>query len=346
MNGEQQDNPTTHESTGLSRRQIFGIGAGLGVLGAAAWEGGHASAADGHLGADGSGRANGAGVPNVVPPVTPGVKYVVVGIFDFFTNNNVAREFVGGVYPTTTAYLVSSGLKLPVGAVITEFSVWAKNTAAGALPVELRSYRIDGAGGTDVATATIPAGTPDAPSGTGGAVTSGVIIGTEATVLADRQYSVEANVEGTGATQKLYGVRIGYTGGPSVFTPISPVRAYDSRMTAYPVNGVLARNSSRVISIKDGHDAIGAVNLVDAVPAGATAVTYNLTATGTTGPNFLAVTPGDATTFTASAINFGTGESVANGGVIKLDASRQVKVWCGDQTGSTHVIIDITGYYL
>jgi hypothetical protein len=35
----------------------------------------------------------------------------------------------------------------------------------------------------------------------------------------------------------------------------------------------------------------------------------------------------------------------ANGGVVKLDANRQVKVFNGDQPGSTHFIIDATGYY-
>jgi hypothetical protein len=76
-------------------------------------------------------------------------------------------------------------------------------------------------------------------------------------------------------------------------------------------------------------------------------VTFNLTITGTTGPNYASVTPGNASAFTASTINWSTADaSVANGGVCKLDGSRQLKVFIGDQPGSAHVILDITGYYL
>jgi len=37
--------------------------------------------------------------------------------------------------------------------------------------------------------------------------------------------------------------------------------------------------------------------------------------------------------------------AIANGDVVTLDASRQVKVWAGGG-GSADFIIDITGYYL
>ena len=132
----------------------------------------------------------------------------------------------------------------------------------------------------------------------------------------------------------------------TAFYPISPVRAFDSRIGAYTGSGLLAPNTSKVVNIKDGHNNAGAVNLVDAVPSGATAVTYNITVTGTTGPNFLQVTPGDASSFTASIINFtGAGVSLANASTVAIAADRTIKIWGGDQSGSTHVIIDITGYY-
>ena len=41
----------------------------------------------------------------------------------------------------------------------------------------------------------------------------------------------------------------------------------------------------------------------------------------------------------------GADQSVANGLIVRLDANRFVKVWCGDQTGSTHVILDVNGYW-
>jgi hypothetical protein len=131
----------------------------------------------------------------------------------------------------------------------------------------------------------------------------------------------------------------------TVFHPISPIRAYDSRNAAYPSPGLLAPNTSKVISIKDGHDGAGAVNALDAVPVGATAITYNITVGAPTGPNFVAVTPGDAASFLASAINFNGTADIANAGTVAIDANRQITVWGGDQAGSAHIIIDVTGYY-
>ena len=69
----------------------------------------------------------------------------------------------------------------------------------------------------------------------------------------------------------------------TVFHPIVPVRAYDSRIAAYPVSGPIANNTSRVIDISAGHDLVtGAVTLANAVPAGATAIAYNLTSAEST----------------------------------------------------------------
>ncbi len=130
------------------------------------------------------------------------------------------------------------------------------------------------------------------------------------------------------------------------FHPITPVRVYDSR-AALPTPGIMAPGTSRVISVKDGRDSVGGVTAADVVPSEATAVSFNVTATGTTGPNFLSVVPGDAAGFTTSNLNWGgAGESIANGGIVKLDTSRQIKVFVGDQSGSTHVIVDVSGFYL
>ena len=130
------------------------------------------------------------------------------------------------------------------------------------------------------------------------------------------------------------------------FHPIDPVRSYDSRQAAYASNGILGPNASRVVSVADAHNAAGAVTTANVVPVGATAVTYNLTVAAPTGSNFLAVTAGDAPSYTASSINFNFGQNLANGLTGKLDGNRQLKVFCGDNTGSTHFIIDVNGYYL
>lgn len=130
------------------------------------------------------------------------------------------------------------------------------------------------------------------------------------------------------------------------FHAIAPVRVYDSRLGAIPDSGIFAPNTDRTISIKDGFDLAGVLTTPDAVPEGATAIAFNVTVTATTGPNFLSIVPGDDASFTTSSINWSAAaQSIANGLTVGLNAARQVKIFAGDQTGSTHVIIDVLGYY-
>lgn len=130
------------------------------------------------------------------------------------------------------------------------------------------------------------------------------------------------------------------------FYPIDPIRCYDSRESAYAVNGPIARLERRVVSLADSHDRSGTVLATDVVPPGATAVTYNITVAAPTGKNWLSVAPGDQTDAPQfSSINFDVGRNDANGLTGKLDDDRQVAVFCGDDVGSTHFIIDVTGYY-
>ena len=154
----------------------------------------------------------------------------------------------------------------------------------------------------------------------------------------------------TTTQQSLCGVEVRYqvpVVGPdagTVFHPITPVRAYDSRITAYPVNGPIPNNSNRVIDVSAGHDlATGAVTLADAVPAGATAITYNLTSAESTTVGFVAITPGNAAVFATSALNL-NGTPLANGGTVAIASDRTIKVFVGGG-GSTQVIVDVTGYY-
>ena len=138
--------------------------------------------------------------------------------------------------------------------------------------------------------------------------------------------------------------------GPSTagaFHPISQVRVYDSRFPQ-PTPGKLAANANRVVSVKDGRDA-GVVNAPDAIPAGAIAITGNVTVAETGAPaGYLTVMPGDAAAPVGSTVNwFGPNQTIANSFVSRLDANRQVKVFCGGAPApDTHFILDVTGYYL
>jgi hypothetical protein len=131
------------------------------------------------------------------------------------------------------------------------------------------------------------------------------------------------------------------------FHAITPVRAYDSRYLSSVDSGVgpMIGGDARTVSVADAYAPdTTTLTVTGAVPAGATAVAYNVTVADTGPAGFLAVSPGDATAITASTINWsGAGSVLANSSVVKLDASRRIKVFC--RGSATHVIIDVLGFY-
>lgn len=152
------------------------------------------------------------------------------------------------------------------------------------------------------------------------------------------------------------------TGYPSdgYFFSMTPQRVYDSRWTnassgiAATKLGRLSKNESRVISVKDGRDSSGRVTTADLLPftsgfggisTPVQSIAFNLTVTQPSGSNYLSLAPGDATTAPAtSSINFAATD-VANSGIISISADRELKVFCGDNLGGCHFIVDITGFY-
>lgn len=152
------------------------------------------------------------------------------------------------------------------------------------------------------------------------------------------------------------------TGYPSdgYFFSMTPQRVYDSRWTnassGIPAAklGRISKNESRVISLKDGRDSSGRVTTSDLLPyttgpGGITtpvqSIAYNLTVTQASGPNYLSLAPGDATAApSTSSINFAVTD-VANSGIISISTDRELKIFCGNDLGGCHFIIDITGFY-
>lgn len=131
------------------------------------------------------------------------------------------------------------------------------------------------------------------------------------------------------------------------FHAITPIRVYDSRQSGYSGNnGILSRGASRTISVKDSRSANGTVVSANAIPAGTTAVAFNITVASPTGINYLVIAPGGATQPETSIVNFIAGQNVANASVVGVNANREVTVWCGGDSGDTHFILDISGYYL
>jgi hypothetical protein len=143
-------------------------------------------------------------------------------------------------------------------------------------------------------------------------------------------------------------VKLAGTSTAGAFHAINPARSYDSRKTSYTVNGPLAPNQSREISVADDHHRdTGAVTTANVIPAGATAVMVNITVSSPTNKNYIAVTAGNVTTTATSLQNWDAGVTqIANSVTIPLSPTRTIRVYMGDQAGSADIIVDVFGYHM
>lgn len=129
-----------------------------------------------------------------------------------------------------------------------------------------------------------------------------------------------------GAWRKLAG-----PGTAGAFHAIDGGRAYDSRTAG--AGGRLTGGTTRTITIP-----------TSLTPAGSLAVTYLLTVRGTLGSGGLTVYPANRPRpLIQSAIWYAANQSVVVGGVTRLGPGREVKVFTS--AGSTHITLDVTGYY-
>ncbi len=124
------------------------------------------------------------------------------------------------------------------------------------------------------------------------------------------------------------------TGAGDLFTGIDPARVLDSRT---PLGGWassrLAAGATKDLTVTVG-----------AVPPTATAVVANITATDSTAGSYLRAWPAGATEPTeGSIVNFAKGETIPNLATIKIGAGG--KITFRNNTGATHVIVDIVGYF-
>jgi hypothetical protein len=109
----------------------------------------------------------------------------------------------------------------------------------------------------------------------------------------------------------------------NLFTPASPVRVLDTRISAQ----TLGQGSTLVVPV---------------APSSATAAILNVTATNATAPSFLTVYPG-GTRPTASDLNFVAGQTIPNLALATLSASGTVTIY--NNTGATDVVIDLVGWF-
>ncbi|MGH7640285.1 MAG: C39 family peptidase [Candidatus Dormibacteria bacterium] len=116
------------------------------------------------------------------------------------------------------------------------------------------------------------------------------------------------------------------------YTSLDPIRILDTRVT----NSTLGSGAS--LSIPVVGDFSGEV-----VPAGATAVVVNVTVTDTTSGGFLTLYPtGDALPL-VSNLNWASGETRANLGIIPIGEDGEITIY--NDVGRTDVVVDLQGYF-
>ena len=117
---------------------------------------------------------------------------------------------------------------------------------------------------------------------------------------------------------------------------VSPCRLVDTRNANGPFGGpALAANSTRTFV---GAGQCGA-------PAGARALAVNLTAVSPTQGGWVSVGPAGTSISNITAITFSAGQVRTNNAVIGLDGNDNFDVFAGLPTGSTHLVIDVLGYF-
>ena len=319
-----------HRSTPLSRRTVIaklglGVAAGSAAMLATEAPSGAAATSGDDRNRSRSGGARRAAALAAAVATTAGTTYRSFTYGDFHTYAGMPVT----VIPNFGAYSVDPfvvGLDLPQGARIVELALWAGATTG----VDVRETNLGEFAWTTVAQAT-------AGSGAGIVFVSAPVVGPLVVDNGQHAYGIEVYAH-TAATF-LTTVRVGYVA-PGAFHAINPTRVYDSRDgTPAPLLG----GKTHTVSLANATASFG--GQANVVPAGASAVAYNLTVTATVGSGYLGVYPAGGS-LSASAINwYAAGQTLANAATVALGGDRQVVVQAGG-SGSTHLAIDVTGYYL
>jgi hypothetical protein len=118
------------------------------------------------------------------------------------------------------------------------------------------------------------------------------------------------------------------------FHPVEPTRLVDTRLGLGGRSTRLGAGGKHTFQISGRGE----------VPAsGVGAVALNITVTQTTAPSYLSVYPADVALPDISNLNYGADTTRANQVIVRLSSDGRITVF--NAAGSTHVIIDVVGYY-
>jgi hypothetical protein len=122
---------------------------------------------------------------------------------------------------------------------------------------------------------------------------------------------------------------------PASLHTLTPCRILDTRRPAGPLGGpALAANGTRLFNVGDSCG----------IPPTALAIAVNVAVTAPTAAGNLRVFPGGLSLPVASTINYGANQTRANDAVVGLGAGT-LEIYCGQASGTVHVIVDVSGYF-
>ena len=125
----------------------------------------------------------------------------------------------------------------------------------------------------------------------------------------------------------------------TTYVPVTPVRVLDTRSGPGQI-GLLGKFTAKVARTWQ-------VTGVGGIPAGAVAVTGNVTVTQQEAVGFVAVTPTATNSPPSSTINIPLNDNRANNLTVPLSSTGTLSATYGAATGKkTHLIFDVTGYFL
>ena len=127
---------------------------------------------------------------------------------------------------------------------------------------------------------------------------------------------------------------------PAQFAPLTPARICDTRSTS--ITGQPADQCTGQTLVPGGSISVQ-VTGYGGVPASATAVVANVTATDTTAASYLTVWPAGSNRPLASNLNWSAGQTVANLVTVPLSATGALQIY--NANGKTDVVVDVEGFY-
>jgi hypothetical protein len=123
---------------------------------------------------------------------------------------------------------------------------------------------------------------------------------------------------------------------PASFFTVTPCRVVDTRDPMGPWGGpALNALAERTFVFSDRCG----------IPPTARSVSLNVTVTASTAGGHLSLYPGGTALPLVSAMNYSTGQTRANNAIVPLGASGTLTVFCGQSSGTAHVILDVNGYF-